>query len=154
MAVAAAVPAALVPLVAVPEASAGNCWPWDERQVATAGDGTNASTIITGRVRLCPNGSASWWHEETIVFEQFAGYDVWAATSAVCNNQGQAQWINRDSGYVWGLLSGPYEQNCAALRKWEPAEFNVSKTRNIGTSFKWKSGNTGAQFRPIGSVYR
>jgi len=132
------------------EASAGNCWPWDQRQVATFGDGTNGTTVITGRQRLCPNGSASWWHEETIEFEQFAGPDLWAALSSVCNNQGYAEW--------WGASAnasyGPYQQNCASLRKWEPSQYDVSQPRNVGLHFKWKSGNTGNQFRPIGTVYR
>lgn len=52
---------AAVPLLAVggvvgfgtEDASAGNCWPWDQRQVATFGDGTNGTTVITGRQRLC-----------------------------------------------------------------------------------------------------
>jgi len=154
LALAAAVPAVLVPLVNAPAASAGNCWPWDARQVATNGDGTTASSVITGRVRLCPNGDGNWWREETIVFEQFSGIDFWAANSGSCNNQGQVEWKNRNNNSVWGLQSGPYQQNCGSLRKWEPGGFNVSQPRNVGTSFKWKSDNTGKQFRPIGVVYR
>ncbi len=132
------------------QASAGACWPWDARQVQTSGDGTNAQTVIAGRQRLCPNGQWSWWHEETIEFEQFAGYDFWNSFGAVCNNQGYAEW--------WGAAAngsfGPYQQNCASLRKWEPTQYNVSQPRNVGLHFKWKSGNTGNQFRPIGTVYR